>query len=323
MSRFSRDCLAAALLAMFALGVVSGSIVHPAKPLTSTIFVLDQPNEPQMPKHFRMSSDALPPGINSTGMQGLHMAGSGAPSHLQAATAKSHIPGPFIVIDLRQESHGYVSGNAVSWYGPFDDANRGKSDAQVRAIEGQLLEGLRRQRTITPNRIVGKNNAGQVTAFAPVPPITVTSVMNEAQMWRLNFHLDSYRVYLSDRRPPNVQQIDRFVRFSKRIPAGMWVWFHCRAGDGRTTTLMSIWDTMHNAKRVALSDILARQHAIGGTDLASAGSPNRPKYVWDQQRLKILQAFYAYARANTDGFNTSFSAWLGHSAAYRGLIANP
>lgn len=204
-----------------------------------------------------------------------------------------------------------------------NNANRGKSDVQVRAIEGLLLDGLRRQHTITPNKIVAKNSAGFVTAIKPLSPIPVTSVMNEAQIWAQNFHVDSYRVYLSDRRPPNVYQIDRFVRLSERIPPGVWLWFHCRAGDGRTTTLMSMWDMMHNAKRVSLKDILVRQHAIGGIDLTSVGSPNRPKHVWDERRLRILHAFYAYARSNTDGFNTSFSAWLGHSATYRNLLADP
>jgi hypothetical protein len=143
--------------------------------------------------------------------------------------------------------------------------------------------------------------------------------LTEGQMWRRDFGTASYRVFLSDRQPPNVAQIDRFIAFSKGIK-GAWLWFLCRAGDGRTTTLMAIWDMMHNARRVPFSDILARQHAIGGIDLTQVGQPDSVKYTWDKRRLATLQAFYAYARANNDQFKTAFGSWLAQSAEYRNLL---
>ena len=301
------------------LAIAASAIIQPAKPLTTPLFVLDQPNVAELPKHFRTSSDAPPAGINAAGLSDLHMAGSAAPSQLQATAALKRLPGAVIVVDLRQESHGYVNGNAVSWYGPLDDANAGKTDAEVRKTENALLATLREQHSITPNKIVTKNAAGQITAYEPVRPITVSSVLTEGQMWRRDFNISSYRVFLSDRQPPNVAQIDRFIAFSKGIK-GAWLWFHCRAGDGRTTTLMALWDMMHNAKRVPLADIFARQHAIGGVDLTHVGLPSQVKYTWDKRRLTILQAFYAYARANNDQFTTAFSSWLAQSAEYRKLL---
>src|SRR5262249_17590724 len=48
---------------------------------------------------------------------------------------------PLVVLDLRQESHGFVDGTAVSWFGPRDAANSGKSRDQIGVDESALPAG--------------------------------------------------------------------------------------------------------------------------------------------------------------------------------------
>ena len=38
-----------------------------------------------------------------------------------------------LIVDLRQESHGFLNGNAISWYGTRNAANEGKIGRQIEA----------------------------------------------------------------------------------------------------------------------------------------------------------------------------------------------
>ncbi|TMM11177.1 MAG: protein tyrosine phosphatase, partial [Actinobacteria bacterium] len=116
------------------------------------------------------------------------------------------------------------------------------------------------------------------------------------------FHLtvpDHYR--------PQNEQVDRFVAFVRDLPPNTWLHFHCRAGVGRTTTFMAMYDMLRDAKTLSMNDILRRQVAVGGKDLLGgdvSGNDNKT------ERVQFLRQFYDYAQTNLDGFQTPFTAWL-------------
>jgi len=45
-----------------------------------------------------------------------------------------------VIVDLREESHGFINGNAVTWRGENDWGNMYKSDEEILSDESQRLE---------------------------------------------------------------------------------------------------------------------------------------------------------------------------------------
>lgn len=280
------------------------------------ILVIDALNQPKLPNHFRTTSDTLPLGvkINTRGLSNLHAMGSAEFSEGGLLKVIEKIKAPIIVVDLRQESHGYVDGNAISWYATRDWGNLGKTSEQVEADQQKRLDFLAKKAKVTLNKITDQNNEGQVTQVKPTV-FELKNVMSEAQLTQQ--HKVGYiRFYVTDHIMPNDIQVDRFIEFVKGLPSASWfskatwLYFHCRAGKGRTTTFMSMYDMMRNAKEVSLEDILQRQRALGGIDLGKLPADNTGyKYSLLMQRVNFLNNFYQYCKTNQDNFATTWSAW--------------
>lgn len=280
------------------------------------ILVIDALNQAKLPNNFRTTSDALPWGVkmSTQGLTSLHAMGSAEFSEGELLKVIEKIKASIIVIDLRQESHGFVDGNAVSWYATRDWGNLGKTPQQVEADQQKQLNSLAKKTQVTLNKITDQNIEGQVTQVNPTI-FVVKNVMSEAQLTQL--HKVGYiRFYVTDHIAPNDAQVDRFIEFVKGLPSGSWfskdawLYFHCRAGKGRTTTFMSMYDMMRNAKKVSLDDILQRQRALGGIDLGKLPADNTGyKYSLLMQRVNFLNNFYQYCKTNEDNFATSWSAW--------------
>jgi hypothetical protein len=115
---------------------------------------------------------------------------------------------------------------------------------------------------------------------------------------------------VTDREAPTDAEVDRFIRLVRELPDGEWLHFHCKAGHGRTTAFMAMYDMMRNAKKVSLDDILKRQFLIGGIDLAADPLKDDWRYDGAVSRRKSLERFYQYCKANNDGFKQSWSEWL-------------
>lgn len=275
-----------------------------------TFLALDAANTNKLPKHFRAT---IPPYLNNVtvstiGLADLHIAGSGEFSEQQLLNAIKLLPRPLTIVDLRQESHGFINGNAVSWYGPHNWANRGKSDQQAAEDQMQLLADLSKQTTVvvTKNTKI-KHNAGSNTS-QPIT-LTVANVKSEADLAQQN-QLGYQRFYVTDRMRPTDAVVDQFITYVNQLPAGTWLYFHCRAGDGRTTTFMVLYDMMHNAKQVSMNDIVQRQALLGGINLLSAPNPNKFGYPDKERRIAFIKNFYNYSRSNQDDFHTSWQSWV-------------
>ena len=83
---------------------------------------LDFENTDSLPHNFRKTTDlsnVVKGGGNTTGLENLNISGSSQFTSLSFLNLKKNIntKNEFWDIDLRQESHGFINGNAVSWYG--------------------------------------------------------------------------------------------------------------------------------------------------------------------------------------------------------------
>jgi hypothetical protein len=121
------------------------------------------------------------------------------------------------------------------------------------------------------------------------------------------------RLPATDHVRPRDDVVDQFVAFDNALPKGWWLHFHCRGGDGRTTTFLAMHDILHNYPNVALDDILARQHLLGGVNLNSAGSDTTSfKYPYAVERQQFIQTFagYVFQMKANGSFNMTWSQWL-------------
>lgn len=88
----------------------------------AAIPVIDAPASQDALTNYRHTGDLekIPASLDRTGMAALHMHGSAEFTPLAFAQWRKTIAGPVTVFDLRQEAHGFINGQAVTWYAERD-----------------------------------------------------------------------------------------------------------------------------------------------------------------------------------------------------------
>jgi hypothetical protein len=210
--------------------------------------------------------------------------------------------GPVYIVDLRQESHGYLNNESVSWYGKDNRSNVGLSTAAILQDEAQRLTAAQ-GKTVTATTFGRGKPQGNKT-------FTVSSTETEAAAVRAaGGHY--VRFTLTDMLAPQPNQVDAFLKFYKHLPPDAWLHFHCQAGMGRTTTFMTMADILRNADRVAVEDIAARQYLLKGVNLLEGGKKDSDD--WHElaavDRARFIKYFYDYVQAYPK-LNKSWSSWL-------------
>lgn len=297
-------------LILIAISIPVFALAHYKKNSVEIPVILDMQNAPQLPKRFRTTSN-LPNDkeMNWHGFKDLNMLGSGQFSKAAfGEIIKNLHHEEFIVVDLRQESHGFLNGNAICWYGFRASENAGKSADAIEQDQASRLTELAKNENVFVHKIIQKDEDGVIQKTKPIE-FAVHELSSEEEFVK-SVNAQYYRFYIQDYHAPDDDQVDRFVAMVKELPKHKWIYFHCRAGIGRTTTFMAMYDMMRNAKNVSFEDILAREVKIGGKNLAELPAKGSFKYKNAKQRLVFLQSFYEYASQNNDAFKTSWTAWL-------------
>lgn len=284
--------------------------VQTANATDACLYVLDAVNATQLPKKFRTTSEIkcqMPSGV---GLANLNISGSAQFSAAELKKMIQVLPDHYhmIDVDLREESHGFLNGYAVSCWGVNNFGNLGKSEALIQADETDFLNALGRQKKVKLGILKKADNGVQKQLSFNV--VLAGSVSTEEKLVK-SYAIDYQRIYVTDRHRPTDQQVDQFIAFFKTLTPRTWLHFHCRAGKGRTTTFMAMYDMMRNAKRISFDDILIRQAALGGVDLRKLPPASDPFYFYALARFEFLKNFYLYCRENKDNFSTSWSQWLG------------
>lgn len=281
--------------------------------IQSPFMALDAANVSELPKNFRTTEDALPAHskVSTFGLKELHAIGSGQFSSAMLDAVLKKLPQGISIldVDLRQETHGFVNGNAVSLYGKSNWANLGKANQQIQAEERVFVNQLKRMPQVTVSKIDKKSQSKRVHIPSVFPVKTASS---EADLVK-QYHVKYERIYVTDHCKPADEKVDQFIRLVKKMPKNTWLYFHCRAGVGRTTTFMSMYDMLRNAKIVSYEDILKRQRLIGGKDFLKLSEKplDIKRDTCAKERSKFLKSFYEYARINQgNDYATSWMEWL-------------
>ena len=227
---------------------------------------------------------------------------SGLQSLLEALAERTQME--ICIVDLREESHGFFDGIAVSWYGEHDWGNVGLTQEEALADEAERIHGAAGQMTAVAHLGGEKNPLDEHEIF-------VEEAQTEKELVE-GAGLRYKRIAATDHIWPSPAAVDEFVQFYKSLPEDVWLHFHCQAGEGRTTEFLAMYDILKNPA-VPLQDILYRQCLLGGSYVAHVepeGSTSW-KVPYYAEKAKHIALFYRYVQENEGaGFAVSWSNWL-------------
>lgn len=294
-----------AILSTIAAVIVLGAIylfypvfVNTGQPL----LILNMWNKNELPRNFRTTHDSLRQeegaSPSTLGFKELNASGSAQFSEKSLETILYNLPSKQVtIVDLRQESHGFINGIAVSWFGERDWTNKGKSLQEVIDNENSLL-----------NEIANRYITFVYSSRKFPIPLWVEITKNESQL-AASLGLGYKRIAVTDHMRPSDADVEAFITFITAIPRDtLWIHFHCAAGEGRTTTLMTMYDMMRNATKVDIKDIFLRQDLIGGINFLNEAEKDwRKPYM--EERKEFLYQFYTYCKQNPT-FQKPWSSWV-------------
>lgn len=245
-----------------------------------TLIVRDSTSNTGLPDRFR-------------DIPSLNISGSAQFTAEQAKNLKDTINKPNIcIVDLRQESHGLVNDYAISFFNPSKDLNNGFTTEQTIKTEDSLLSKIKLNENLNIYRKTGK----------PFKEITVDFVSNESSV--VNKAGMEYKRYaVRDNGAPTAEIVDEFVEFIKTKPSDLHLHFHCDAGEGRTTTFMSMYQILMNNTNLSLDQIISYQYNVGGVNLHD-----------NKHQFEFLEDFYNYVSKNkSNNYTTPYSEWIKES----------
>lgn len=239
------------------------------------------------------------PGVPSRkGLDLLRVAASGQFTEYTLLFMKNRLPddATITVVDLREESHGFVNGLPISWELPNTTwTNRGKTLEEIEQDETERLQDLLKQGAVVldPDTSPLKIEIGHVQ--------TEKELVEAAGMRYV-------RLPITENHPPTDAQVDQLVQLMLNLPKNEWLYAHCHGGRGRATLFTAMYDILINYDSFTLNEILMRQMLLGGTDLTRLHTDKDFRHHVVRERLEFFHTFYAYSKAKAPG-KISFAQW--------------
>ena len=207
------------------------------------------------------------------------------------------------IVDLRQESHVFVDGRAVSWCAGKDWSNVGQTPAWIARDEQCQLEKL----AVEPETVVFTVRKsvvdGEIQVVATTPARVTRAETEEMVVARLpsRLALSYVRLPVTDHCAPDDDAIRAFRQVLGNVPPTAWVHFHCHGGDGRTTTFLMMYDMMSVAwtpPRIAwppdLEYFRQRQLRLFHYDPRPDATSKRWQLPLSEARWRRLESFREY-----------------------------
>jgi hypothetical protein len=250
-------------------------------------------------KNFRSAWDLDPHPYPASGSHQLDI--KELVGYLKQIAAKYGTQNLFLV-DLREETHGYLGDTAVSWYADNDFSNVGMSsgliqrdeEARLAALVGETVQMF----TITKDE--NDNREQQRELPVRYDPLEVSKAQTERQAFdglRIGNCTVSYvRIPVTDHCGPTEEALAEFAKIPVSTdPADTWVHFHCHGGDGRTTSFLALYDIRcwkasgDPLPAGGMKAFVARQCELFTYCLDPAGCKD-PKCVGDRDAWKVSLA---------------------------------
>ena len=282
--------------------------VHPSFFIASSvendsqvIYPISDSKELKLPRNLRLSSDINygKSVLNIEGLNHLRMSGS---AQFSEETFKgliqslSHLPEKMIVVDLREESHGFINGLPISWTEGKNYVNVNKRREEIEQDERNRLNQAFEEKQIV------------IDPFGKATTLTVQKVQTEQELVE-GYGATYVRLPVTDHYRPSDAVVDQLLMLKQNIASDGWLYFHCRGGRGRTTTFLILLDILENSSHVSLEDIIFRQYLIGGSDLFHVDKKDPLRAAYAVERLAFIKEFYLYCQEVPD-HRISWSEWV-------------
>lgn len=251
---------------------------------TSSILILNAANKQELPIGFRITplNASASPQFSEGGLRKI----------LEKLNRDN-----VIVVDLREEPHGYLNGNAVSWLSYHNWANQGKGKVSIVENENERIHKL----SSDFFTIVFKDKQYPIPYF-------ISSMKTEEELAH-DLNVGYYRLPITDHVKPSDKTVDEFIVFIKNLPEKSWLHFHCSAGKGRASTMLTMLDMMHRANELTFNDFINRQVEFGGINLLTLTPGKDWKYGYLRARAAFLEQFHHYCQEEAPQFKKSWSGW--------------
>lgn len=295
------------IFAVSALSICYSLIFCDCENHQKPLLIADTLNQSGLPVHFRSVNVSLNKSNKTKyrlykGLNKLFASGSGQFTDKTLKEMLTRIPNNnIIIIDLRQEFHGFINKIPICWYCPRNISNEDKTADEIEDGELKHLKNLLLKKhalvciltkTSDNKKVIDKTLNLPVNSYATEQQLVTEINLPYLRLPVINYHI------------PSNAHIDQFVDFVKKKPANTWFHFHCRMGKGRTTMFLILFDIMHNAHKVSLANIIKRQLLLANLEYVLE------KKEW-QKRLKLFKYFYDYCIDNyKSNFNQPWSYWI-------------
>lgn len=205
------------------------------------------------------------------------------------------------IVDLRQESHGFLDERSFSWYAENNWGNKGKILEDIEADEAERFGSLVGKEVHAHARddINGENEI----SFTPQSYTSEKAAVEEAGLSYL-------RLPCTDHSWPAPELIDTFIAHVQYVGIdNFWPHFHCHAGKGRTGIFMMLYDKMKNPE-LDTNEIVMRQTMTGSNYpfYVDVEGYKKPLYEEIAHNLPLLFQYVDENRA--DGYMMAWSEWF-------------
>lgn len=288
--------------------------------------IFDAKDEQAFPPRLRsprFSMPTIPHCVNVEGFKALNISGSGQFSAGQLAffvqylSQNHHVKAhKFVVVDLREEPHGFINQDAVTfYYGPLT-LKKNQSSSVILADDQQRIRFAQAFDYVLVNHITKQDGMPATKK----PNIIVMKSAATEQDIAAKLGIQYIRIPVTDHFRPDHNDVDEFIDLVNSLDEEAWIHVKCRGGRGRTTTFMVMYDMLKNPQ-LSKEDFFSRQVLIHGVNFLKTLDADEPEWKWALAvgRLQFLNYFYEYLHApdgytkymeNSNGVRNKWSDWV-------------
>jgi len=262
----------------------------------SLFLIYDKAPTSGLPVRFRSMNDTLPHtgphkknthGISTQGLNLLRASGSGQFSVEGLAAIAQKLEKPFTVLDLREELHGFINGDAVALRSINNQDYQGISSTDMEKREQKLFTNLESKTVIYTLSHTYDNG---ITYSLEPHEVRVKDSLSEKELCKAK-NIPYIRINLTENKAPNDPTTKNLVKTLHELyERKQWVHIHCRLGEGRTTSVLAMYDMLINAQTVSFETIIERQYLLGGENLMRLKGDGT-------HRLEELHTFYTWCKS--------------------------
>ncbi|MBN9542430.1 MAG: dual specificity protein phosphatase family protein [Alphaproteobacteria bacterium] len=188
-----------------------------------------------------------------------------------------------LLIDIMNETHYFINGKPV------------------RVTPKKHLQTV----TIKPSDLIGRTLKIYVKDDKLSTMVTVETAEYEADLAK-RLDIDYIRIPIRNMFTPNEEKVKIFEEALEAFANSHLIHIHCKAGRGRTTTMLGVYSIYRYSKKHSLEEILKFQKDLGGIDLSTKKAENKQHIfkILALDRAKFIEDYYIKNFGeNTNGNN--------------------